>query len=184
MTKRKLTDKQKLFAEYYAETLNATQAARLAKYRGSDETLWSTGSDNIRKPKVRAYIDELLDAKKLSPEEVIFRLSEHAKIDMADYLEVGELEGFNTIDLAKARKAGKLRFIKSVRVTKSLNGGSVSIDLYDAQAALDKLAKYHGLYQERVDLTTGGEPFDLEAWDKTRAKRKADVEAMDDETES
>lgn len=181
MAKRKLTVKQKLFAEYYAECLNGTQAARLAGYKGNDNAMGVMANKLLRNAKVRAVVDDLLKARHLSPDEVVYRLSEHARADMTDFLETGDLEGFNTIDLAKARRAGKLKLIKSVRVTKSLNGGSVAIDLYDSQAALDKLMKYHGLYKENLDLTTGGEPFDREAWGKTRAQRITDVEAIDDE---
>lgn len=185
MTKRKLTGKQDLFTEYYAEELNGTKAARLAGYKGNDNALAVMGNKLLRNTKVRDKIEELLDAKKLSPGEVLARISDQAKGSMEYFLEVGKLEGINTINLEQARRADKLHLLKSVKVTKSAQGNSsVSIELYSSQSALDKLAKVHGLYQERVDLTTGGQSFDLEAWGKTRAKRKADVEAMDDENES
>lgn len=179
--KRKCTIKQQLFSEYYAECLNGTQAAQLARYKGNDAALAVVGSQNIRKSNVRAYIDELLAAKKLSLPEVLARISDHATGSMADFLETGDLEGFNTINLRKAREAGKLHLLKSVKISRTLQGGSIAIELYSASSAHDKLMKHYGQYQERVDLTSGGEPFDIEAWDKTRAKRKADVEAIDDE---
>lgn len=169
--RRKCTDKQRLFSEYYAECLNGTQSARLAGYKGSDTTLAVVASENLRKPNVRDYIDELLKVRKLSAPEVMARISEHATGNMEYFLETDDLEGLNTINLAKARRAGKLHLLKSVKVTKSLQGGSVSIELYSAQAALDKLAKVHGLYQERVDLTSGGEPFDIDGWKRDRTQR-------------
>ncbi len=181
MTKRRLTGKQDLFTEYYAEELNGTKAARLAGYKGNDNALAVMGNKLLRNTKVRDKIEVLLEARKLSAGEVLARISDHAKGSMEDFLEAGELEGVNTINLAQARAAGKLHLLKSVKVVKGAKGvSSVSIELYSSAAAHDKLAKVHGLYQERVDLTTGGQPFDLDAWDKTRAKRKADVEAMDD----
>jgi phage terminase small subunit len=51
-----LTPKQKAFADYYIETGNATEAARKAGYKGSSNTLGVTGSENLRKPIVSAYI--------------------------------------------------------------------------------------------------------------------------------
>lgn len=51
-----LTPKQKSFADYYIETGNATEAARKAGYKGSSNTLGVTGSENLRKPIVSAYI--------------------------------------------------------------------------------------------------------------------------------
>ena len=50
-----LTAKQKLFAEAYVACLNATEAARRAGYKGSDNTLAVTGHDNLRKPKFQHY---------------------------------------------------------------------------------------------------------------------------------
>ncbi|MCK4821416.1 terminase small subunit, partial [bacterium] len=54
---RKLTDKQKAFVEAYLKTLNATEAARLAGYNATYESLRRIGSQNLTKPKVREEID-------------------------------------------------------------------------------------------------------------------------------
>jgi len=55
---KKLTPKQQAFADYYIELGDATKAARLAKY--SENTASVIGCENLRKPNIKAYIDERL----------------------------------------------------------------------------------------------------------------------------
>lgn len=50
------TPRQKLFAKYWCETLNATESARLAGY--SAKTASQMGYENLRKPEVKALIHE------------------------------------------------------------------------------------------------------------------------------
>ena len=55
-----LSHKQQRFVELYVGEANgnATEAARLAGYRGSDNTLRSVGSENLTKPAIREAIRE------------------------------------------------------------------------------------------------------------------------------
>ena len=50
------TARQKLFAKYWCETLNASAAARKAGY--SEKTAAQMGYENLRKPEVKALIHE------------------------------------------------------------------------------------------------------------------------------
>lgn len=54
----KLSLKQKAFADYYIELGNATQAAIRAGY--SKRTAGVIGDENLKKPNIKAYIDERL----------------------------------------------------------------------------------------------------------------------------
>ena len=54
-----LNEKQKAFADYYIQTGNATESAKLAGY--SEKTARSIGSENLTKPDICAYIKERLD---------------------------------------------------------------------------------------------------------------------------
>lgn len=83
-----LNDRQKRFCEIYAKCLNATQAARLAGYSGDTPTLGATGYENLQKPHIRAYVDELLAAETLSPSETIKSISDIAKGDLKQYFTV------------------------------------------------------------------------------------------------
>ena len=58
----KLTEKQQRFADYYVELGNATQAAIKAGY--AKKTAASIGAENLRKPHIKAYIDEQLEKLK------------------------------------------------------------------------------------------------------------------------
>lgn len=50
-----MTEKQKRFCDEYLIDLNATQAAIRAGY--SERTAYSTGTENLRKPEIKSYID-------------------------------------------------------------------------------------------------------------------------------
>ncbi len=63
---KKLTIKQKKFADEYIKTGNATQSAINAGY--SKKTARFTGAENLTKPNIKAYIDERM--KKLEEEAI------------------------------------------------------------------------------------------------------------------
>lgn len=65
---RELTEKQRRFVDaYMGEALgNAMVAARLAGYKGSDNSLASVGYNNLRKPVILARIEELREEQPLS----------------------------------------------------------------------------------------------------------------------
>ena len=52
---KKLTPKQKAFADYYIETGNATEAAIRAGY--SKKTARVIGQENLTKPAIKQYIE-------------------------------------------------------------------------------------------------------------------------------
>lgn len=54
-----LNEKQKAFCEHYVKSLNATEAAKLAGY--SEKTAYAMGAENLRKPQIKQYIDEILE---------------------------------------------------------------------------------------------------------------------------
>lgn len=54
-----MTDKQKRFCDEYLIDCNATQAAIRAGY--SPKTAYSIGEENLKKPKLKTYIDERLE---------------------------------------------------------------------------------------------------------------------------
>ncbi len=53
-----LNERQKAFCEHYAACLNATEAAKRAGY--NKKTAYSIGSENLTKPEIKNYIDELI----------------------------------------------------------------------------------------------------------------------------
>lgn len=70
--KRKLTVKQKKFADYYIELGNATEAAKRAGY--SERTARYIGSENLGKPAIKEYIAEVMavkDAERIADQDEI-----------------------------------------------------------------------------------------------------------------
>lgn len=69
----KLTEKQRRFVDYYVETGNASEAARRAGY--AEKAAYRTGSENLRKPQVKAAINarlkELEDKRIAKADEVM-----------------------------------------------------------------------------------------------------------------
>lgn len=56
-----LTEKERIFADEYIKTTNATQSAIKAGYAENSASV--TGSKMLRKPKVRQYIDAVMDER-------------------------------------------------------------------------------------------------------------------------
>lgn len=68
-----MSEKQKAFCDYYIETLNAAEAARMAGY--SEKTARAMGSENLTKPYIKEYIElrlaELEEKRVASANEVL-----------------------------------------------------------------------------------------------------------------
>src|SRR5437868_7037917 len=88
MSEEKLTGNQKLFADHYLGDCNrnATRAAIAAGY--SEKTAHAIGYENLRKPKIRRYIDEKLSGIVLTAPEVLSELSDIAKAEWRESIEV------------------------------------------------------------------------------------------------
>jgi len=144
----KLTDKQKLFADKYVGegNLNATRSARLAGYRGDDNTLAVTGSNLLRNPKVRVYIDQQLSSLSLSASEVLTILSKQAKASLADVLD--DEGGF---DLGDAKRRGVDGLLKKMKVKKGAEWTEYEFEMYDAQSAAVHLGKVHKLFTDKTE---------------------------------
>ena len=153
-----LTRKQKTFIQAYLATFNATEAARQAKYNGDDATLASIGWENLRKPEIAKAVQERLAAQVMSADEVLNRLSDHARADIKDFLAVSA-SGDVALDIDAAQ--GKTHLIKKVtqrhstRTTKdSVTEDTVlTLELHDAQSALALLGKHHKLFVEQHEVT-------------------------------
>jgi len=154
-----------LFVAYYLGKANgnATEAARMAGYAEPN----TQGPRLLVNVGIRAAIDAKLDRVAMSADEVLARLSDIASADPADFIDFDpppkpppknpddpdEPDAWEDVglrlrlDLAKRR--GKTHLIKSIKAGKY----GLSIELHDAQAALEKLAKYHGLLIEKIVTT-------------------------------
>jgi phage terminase small subunit len=142
----KLTDKQQAFINYYIQCWNATEAARLAGYKGNNATLAAVGYENLRKPHIWAEIERRMRENAMQADEVLSRLSDQARADMGDFIYVKH--NYAQLDLEKAKELGLLRHVKKFKTTKQ----GVEVELYSAQAALQTLAKAHNLLQDKIEV--------------------------------
>lgn len=94
----KLTEKQRRFVDAYLGEAagNATEAARLAGYKGNDNTLASVGTENLRKPAIAEAItllqrDDPLVASRVERQRFWTRVMMEGEAEMKDRLRASEL---------------------------------------------------------------------------------------------
>jgi len=110
----------------------------------------------------------------MPPAEVIARLSDMGRSDMAEFADVrspADLEGKLNSHCVK-KITVQARRHKDGTVT-----ARTTIELYDAKAALDSLARHHDLFKDRLDITSGGQPFTID----DLAQAAKDIEDWEDE---
>lgn len=124
----KLTDKQRAFVAAYLDSpdcrWNATRAAEKAGYSGSDAVLATVGSENLRKPKIRAAIEERMSELAMSADEVLLRLGSMAK---------GEAP--------------------TKRVVRTGEDSGSDERHYDQAKALELVGKAFGLFKEQIEVS-------------------------------
>lgn len=144
VVEEKWTPRQRLFVKHYLDTWNGAESARLAGY--SEHTAKEIARENLTKPHIKAVVDAAI-TQIISKGEVVQRLANIGRIDMGDFVSIKG--GLPMIDLDKAEKLGKLNLLRKIKVTED----SIEIEPYDAQGALNTLAKMHGLLLDRQEVT-------------------------------
>lgn len=148
-----LSKKQQAFVEAYLTHWNATRAAILAGY--SETSARSIGSENLTKPDIQAAIQSRLTELKMGADEVLTRLTDHARGSLAPFIRAtpgGDLRGF---DLSDDKPLHLLHRVSiTTRTSKDdTTEEKVTLELYDAQAALALLGKHHKLFTDKVEHT-------------------------------
>lgn len=132
-----MTNKQKRFCEEYIVDMNATEAAKRAGY--SEKTAYSIGNENLNKPEIQNYIQELTDQMKAdsiaSAEEVLQYLTSVLRGDEMDEAIVTESVGDG---MSEARRMNK------------------KVNARDKIKAAELLAKRYGLLTEKVNVDGNG----------------------------
>jgi phage terminase small subunit len=161
-----ITNKRRLFIEEYLKDANATQAAIRAGY--SENGAKQTGSRLLTLIDISEAIKARLDDKAMKADEVITRLTSMARGDMGDFMDIESMS--YRLNLEKAKELGLTHLIHKIKertvMTSNKDGEetethTMEIELYDAHAALVDLGKFHGLFVDRTDITTGGEAIVL-----------------------
>lgn len=144
MSKPKLTDKQQVFINEYLKCWNATEAAVKAGY--STKSARQIGAENLSKPYLAEEIQHRISEMKMSADEAITSLADIARGSISDFIVIQA--GLPVIDFDKAERNGKLHLLKKITYGK----GTISFEMYDKQAALNTIAKHHGLLNEKIEI--------------------------------
>lgn len=144
-----MTRKQKVFIEEYLIDLNATQAAIRAGY--SPESAGSMGSENLKKPEIRARIEKAMAERSrrtgINQDRV---LQELAKIGFANIKDVVDL---NTAKVLTDAKEEDLACIQSVKIKPNEWGTEREVKLYDKRDALVDIGKHLGMFQNNLNVS-------------------------------
>jgi len=161
-----MTNRQRIFIDEYLKCWNGAEAARRAGY--SARSAYEIARKLLRKVEVSEAIQQRISEKAMSADEVLLRLGEHARGDMGNFLDIGSM-AFQ-VDLNKAKEMGLTHLIKKAKMrtvtTLSKEGvetetHDIEIELYDAQDALVTIGKHHGLFTDKTDITSGGDPITI-----------------------
>ena len=161
-----LTNKQRKFVNEYLRDFNATQAALRSGY--SQKTARSIGAENLTKPDILAEIKTSIDEKVMSADETLTRLSDIARGDIADLMDITTM-GY-TFRLVEENENGdrivnpKTKLIKKIKqkvttiMPRNEQGEEREIvenelELYSAHDALRDIGKYHALFVDRNELS-------------------------------
>jgi phage terminase small subunit len=143
----KLTEKQKRFIDYYIQTANATEAAKMAGY--SKKTCYSIGNENLNKPDIKAAIhdrlEELKSARTADATEVMEFITSSMRGELSEEVIVTEGSGDGC---SNARIMTK------------------QIGARDRLKAAELLAKRYGLHQPEDDT---GDDNDVQIIDDAEA---------------
>lgn len=161
-----LTAKQQAFVNAYLIHRNATRAAIDAGY--SEKTAHAMGWENLRKPEIKSVIEQRFAEEAMSANEVIIRLADQARGDMAD---VAGIESAADLKVSPYSRLVK-EFERKIEFDRE--GGrteTIKLKLYDAQAALVHLLKEAHL--KAGEPTERSEIVDNSLTDDERAARVA-----------
>ena len=120
-----MNDRQRKFFDYYIQTANASEAARLAGY--SKRTAHSIGNENLRKPEVLAEINRRLDQFKSQRTADTQEVLEHLTAVMRGELTEEVVTNSGKKLIAKIGERDRLR-------------------------AAELLLKVHGAFREKLDV--------------------------------
>lgn len=153
-TPDQLDPQHQLFVDKYFElTFNQTKAAIAAGY--SKKSARNQAYRLMKNDDIRAAIDVRMAELTMGKNEVLARLADHARGDMREFISQSPRA------LSRHPNGNLIRkFKRTITTDKDGNKDEkIELELYDAQAALVQLGKHLGLFSDKLDLTSGGEPI-------------------------
>lgn len=155
-----LDAQEQLFVEKYFElSFNQTKAAIAAKY--SARSARNQACRLMKKDYIRKAIDLRLAELVMGKNEVLARIGNQARGDMGDFANVHSAR-----TLAHHPNSNLIKKFKRTITTtttgkdagqKTVTEEKIELELCDAQNALVQLGRYHSLFTDKTDLTSGGD---------------------------
>jgi phage terminase small subunit len=170
MTEKKvapLTEKQKKFCTEYIYDWNATRAAKAAGY--SEDTAGSIGHENLKKPEIQAYIQEIQkDLEKVAGISRLRIIQEHKNIIETSiaHLHNTWIERKEFDQLTKEQKSAIAELSYQTRretifTAKNPEGEIIAVDyikikLYDRQKSMDSISRMLGYDSaDKIEISGG-----------------------------
>lgn len=148
-----LTKKQKIFVDEYLIDLNATQAAIRAGY--SPDTAGSIGSENLKKPEIRARIEKAMAERSkrtgINQDRIIMELAKIALLNpkgLVNFDEATIKEDATDEDVAAVASVKVKRF-----PTKDGEGVEREVKMYDKTKVLELLGRHLGMFKDKVEVS-------------------------------
>jgi len=152
--------------------MNGTEAYKRLHPTSGYDSARSSVVNVLAKPNIKKLISDRLDEMAMTKNEVLFRLSAIARASEFPFIRITD-EGFCYFDFSDPEAEHYLFLIKKIKTkrTRRLEGKGenaetwedewIEVELHDAQAALNTLAKYHGMLTDKLDVTSAGEKINI-----------------------
>lgn len=148
--------KHQLFVDKYFElNLKQTKAAIAAGY--SKKSARNQAYRLMKNDDIRKAIEQRLAQMAMGKNEVLARLADQARGDMGEFANIHSAR-----TLANHPSSNLIKKFKRTITTSTVNEivtveEKIELELYDAQDALVQIGRYHKLFTDKTDLTTGGD---------------------------
>ena len=151
------------FINEYLQCWNATQAYLKVYPKSGYEAARRSASDLLTNPDIAEEIKKRIAENAMKADEVLARLAEQARGDISEFVAVDgdnlkiELNDETGQPKTKTRLIKKVTLHRSVRTIKdsTFEDTTVTLEMYDAQAALQLIGRHHKLFTDKAEI--GGE---------------------------
>ncbi|NLF00669.1 MAG: terminase small subunit [Anaerolineales bacterium] len=167
----RLSTRRRVFVEEYLTCWNGAEAARRAGY--SERTADRQASRLLSLAEIQAYVQQRISEKAMGADEVLLRLTEQARGEIAAYLAAD-----GSVDLEHLLADGKGHLVKGTRRDRQ---GNLVVEFYDAQAALTLLGRHHRLFSDQVQLS-GEVDIDIHDYRAELERRLLEVVESEDDS--
>lgn len=171
MAEKKLTDKQEMFCREYLVDFNATQAAIRAGYSANSAN--AIGNENLLKPIIQKRLKELQEPKlkklDISAERTLKEVGRLAFANITNVVSVEPMmieEAETNLNVVVIKNLDELSEDVTAAISELSNTrDGVKVKMHNKEGSLEKLMRYHGLYEKDNDQSSGS-TLDLSKLDK------------------